>query len=179
MDWLSQIFERIFSFIPRFWYVMPDESGVRITLGSRVTTTPPGWYGYWPLIQECEKIKVKTQIKDLRAQSVWTKDHVELTVSGAIRYRVRDARLAILNCYDYDNNVQAVGLGIIEKYIFRMDESEIDTNKLAEEILAGVKQESRGWGLDIEQVFITDIGRTQNLRLLTNGPLIVTAAEGG
>lgn len=169
---ISDLFSTVLRLVPRIFLVNPDEAGVRVTLGTRITEMKPGWYIHWPLIQDCEAIKTRTQIKDLRAQSVWTADRQEMTVSGAIRYRVKDARKAILEVFDYDANVQALALGIIQRYVGHCNLDSLDRGDLEKEIIKGLREESQGWGLRIEFVYITDIGRTQNFRVLLNEPII-------
>ena len=76
-----------------------------------------------------------------------------------------------LEVYDYDQNVQAVALGIIQQYIRDHELQNLDTQRIEQEVLKGVREASAGWGLYIEKVYITDIGRTQNVRLLMNEPI--------
>jgi len=176
MTWLTNLIDRLLSIFPRLVIIAPDETGVRYTpkiaKGIRVTSLIPGYWIYWPLIQNIETIRCKTQVKDLRPQSVWTVDRVEMTVSGAIRYRVRSAQKALLEVYDYDQNIQAVALGIIQQYIREHELANLNTCQLEEEVLKGVRKASEGWGLYVEKVYITDIGRTQNVRLLLNEPIL-------
>ena len=169
---LSDLLSFIFRLVPRIFLVNPDEAGVRITLGTRITEMPLGWYIYWPVIQTCEAIKIKTQIKDLRAQSVQTADYKDMIVSGAIRYRVSNARRAILEVLDYDDNIQALALVIIKRFVGQQGADKLIEQELEKEIMKGLREESRGWGLWIEAVYITDVGSTQNLRLLLNEPLL-------
>jgi len=173
MEWLTQFFDKVFSVIPRLWMVDPDESGVRITLGTRVKSLMPGWYIYWPLVQTCEKIKVKTQPVDLRPQSIWTIDGHEVMVSGWIKYRVEAAQKAILEVFNYDANIQTLALGIIFDFVSKknLDDLKQNMGPLKEEILRGVREASRGWGLKIETVGLTDIGVVKNIRLLMNEPM--------
>ena len=93
-------------------------------------------------------------------------------VSGAIRYRVRSAQKALLEVYDYDQNVQTVALGIIQQYVRGHELENLDTQQLEDEMLKGVRKASEGWGLYIEKVYITDIGRTQNIRILLNESIL-------
>ena len=167
-NWLNNLIERILSLFPKVQLVSPDESGVRITLGKHVSDAPPGWYILWPVIQEYSGLKVKPQIKDLRAQSVWSVDHRELTISGAVKYYVTNARKALLEVFDYDANIQALALGIIQRHCAAHEEMKIETSALEKDVLEALRKESQGWGLKIEKVYITDIGRTRNIRLLTN-----------
>ena len=172
MEWLTNLIDRLLSIFPRLVIIAPDETGVRYTpgfiKGVRIMSLIPGWWLYWPLIQNIETIQCKTQVKDLRPQSVWTADRIEMTVSGAIRYRVRSAQKALLEVYDYDQNIQAVALGIIQQYIREHKLENLNTQQLEGEVLEGVRKASEGWGLRVERVYITDIGRTQNFRLLLN-----------
>ena len=176
MEWLTRLIDRLLSIFPRLVIVAPDETGVRYTPkfagGVCITSLTPGWYLFWPLIQNIETIRCKTQVKDLRPQSVWTLDRVEMTVSGAIRYRVRSAQKALLEVFDYDQNIQAVALGIIQQYIREHELQDLNTQRIEQEVLKGVREASAGWGLYIEKVYITDIGRTWNIRLLTNEPIL-------
>ncbi len=176
MEWLTRLIDRLLSIFPRLVIVAPDEIGVRYTpgfvKGVHITSLVPGWWLYWPLIQNIETIRCKTQVKDLRPQSVWTSDRVEMTVSGAIRYRVHSARKALLEVYDYDQNIQAVALGIIQQYIREHALECLDTRQIEEEVLKGVRKASEGWGLRVERVYITDIGRTTNIRLLMNESIL-------
>ncbi len=167
---LGDLLSYFLKVVPRLWIVEPDEGGVRTTLGTRIKPTPPGWYIYWPLIQVCEGIKTKVQVKDVRIQSVWTKDGVEIAMSVGIRYSVANARLAILNCFDYDANIQVIALGLMTSAVSNLKLEELmdpETRRvLCESVFMGVKEKSRGWGLKIEEIVITDIGKTRNFRLL-------------
>ena len=106
------------------------------------------------------------QVVDLRPQSVSTHDKKSLCCGGAVKYRVKDAAAAILKVQDYDATLQALCLGIIQRYFAKKDDD--DYSDLEDYVLKGVKEAARGWGLDILVVYITDIGVAQNIRLLTD-----------
>jgi len=176
MSWLVELFNKVFSIVPRILIIAPDELGMRYTPerrnGIKISELKPGWYIWLPLIQNIETIRCKTQIVDLRSQSVWTSDRQDMTISGAIRYRVRSAQKALCEVYNYDQNVQAVALGIIQQYVREHELENLNTQQIEAEVLKGVREASAGWGLFIEKVYITDIGRTQNVRLLVNEPIL-------
>lgn len=164
MNWLTQLLDRLLCWIPRIQLVSPDESGIRVTLGKRVKSTPPGWYVYWPLIQKIMVITVTPQVVDIRPQSVLTHDGKSLCCGGAIKYRIKDSAAAILKVQDYDKTLQALCLGVISRYFASRDAG--DYGDLENCVLKGVKEAARGWGLDILAVYITDIGISRNIRLL-------------
>jgi len=108
------------------------------------------------------------QAVDLRPQSVHTSDGVDMVISGAILYRISDAKKAILNVLDYDRSLQVLALGVIADFF--MGEHEIDwkinLDSLRNSILTGIREEAAGFGLKIMKIFITDLGCTKNLRVL-------------
>lgn len=172
--WLVTLLDKILCWLPRPIVIAPDESGYRVSPrlrgGMKVKPLGPGCYLWLPLIQKAEKIEIKTQVKDLRAQSAWTEDGQNITVSGAIRYRITNAVNALLEVFDFDNNIQTIGLAAIHEFINQhsLQECREQIHELTKIILDKVREESRGWGLKIEDVYLTDTGDVFNLRVLQN-----------
>ncbi|KKN64898.1 hypothetical protein LCGC14_0487320 [marine sediment metagenome] len=169
MDFLNRIFEILWKFIPRIKIIQPDELAVRVTLGTREKVLYPGWYLFLGIFQEIFYTTVTTQIKDLRSQSVASKGGRDLILSGAIKYKVVDIRKAMLEVQDYDRSLEALCLGVLLAVVSTMTEKELmDTEKLGENILKKTREEAAGWGLKLQKVYITDLGKARNIRLLTN-----------
>lgn len=169
MEWLKVIVNKILSIFPCIWICSPNESGIRITFGKYVSAKEAGIYLWWPLIQKVVYMDVKTQVVDLRNQSVRTKCNNSVVVSGAIQYRITDVRKAILDVQDVDRSLITLALGIVLEYVKQRTLEEcLDIENLKTEILKGIRDAAAGWGLKIEKVFITDLDRTRNIRLLTN-----------
>ena len=174
MDWLKDLLEKLFSICPRITCIQPDEGGVRVTLGKYVKTLAPGWYVYWPCVQDITFLTVTPQIADLRGQSVMSSDK-DFLVSFAVQYKVTDARKFILDVQDADRSLRVLGLGIIAKFAREHDLIDpTSSEKLIEEILKGIRAEAAGWGVKIMQVYQTDIGNVNNVRLVGGIPLGVT-----
>lgn len=169
MEWLNKLIEGVFKWVPRIWLVATDEGGVRITLGKRVVSTPPGWYLYWPLIQEARKISVVTQVVRLPEQSLETVDGVPIVISGAIQYRISDAKKAIMDVEDYDDALIGLAMKIIIKYASgRTLEGCRDLGQLEAEVVAGTREIIGNWGLKIQRVYIIQLSRARVFRLLTD-----------
>ena len=169
MEWLKEIFERLLSIFPRILILAPYESGIRLTFGKHLKVLDPGWYLYWPLIQRVVWMEVQTQVVDLRTQSVRTKDNFDIIISGAIQYSIKDVEKANVNVQDVDKSIETLSLGIILDFVKHKNLDDCQNiDILKSEILKGLKDAAKGWGLKIEKIFITDLGRTRNLRLLGN-----------
>ncbi|KKL17562.1 hypothetical protein LCGC14_2484290, partial [marine sediment metagenome] len=156
--------------IPRLELIQPDEAGVRITLGTREKVLGPGWYLLWPIIQEIFYTTVTPQVVDIRSQSVISKEGINMTVSGAIKYRVSDIRKAMLEIQDYDRSLETLSLGVLLEVVSTLPEEELhDVGHLGDLVLKKIREEASGWGLRLQKVYITDLGQVKNIRLLTNG----------
>ena len=166
MDWLTEILTAVRNIFPRSFTVLPDEGGVCITLGTKVKSLPPGWYWYWPPLQHVEKMSVTPQAVDLRPQSIQTKDSVDMVVSGAILYKISDARKALLEVQDYDRSIQTLALGVIAGFMGEHESGGLQIDELRDVILTKVREEAVGFGLKIMRVYITDLGYAKNLRIL-------------
>jgi len=129
---------------------------------------PGNWYWYVPLFMENAVVPTKTDIKDVRIQSVWTKDGKDVAIGVSIRYYVSNPMNAILDVRDYDESLQNIVLGVVSEYVENHTVEELRNSRgmLVEKLLKAVRGEASGWGLKIQSVKITDIGRTQNFRIL-------------
>ena len=178
MEWLTNLLKNLRDWLPRKYFISPDEGGIRLTLGNRVKTLVPGWYYYWPVIQECRGINVAPQVIDIRPQNSLTVDLKDLVISGGIKYKVSDARKALLEVQDYDKSIQTVALGIICEFMSENSFAHItNLTKLRESILTGVREEAADMGLKIMKVYITDIGRTKNIRVMGGEYPVIVETE--
>ena len=174
MTWLTQLLDKLFCWIPRLYTVNPDESGVRITLGKHVKPISPGWHLNWPPIHDFTTISVATQGLTLAAQSVTTADDVDLVVRGALLYRITNAEKAIFETDDFDKSLEAVAGGVIEKFVSSKTYEQLrDREALRTEIRRGLREEAAGWGIKLMRVYVPDIGRVRNIRVLSDGAGVV------
>ena len=178
MEWLTNLLKNLRDWLPRKYFINPDEGGIRITLGNHVKTLVPGWYYYWPVLQECSGYKVTPQVVDLRPQSALTGDLKDIVISGGIKYRISDIRKALLEVHDYDAGIQTMALGIICEFVGRHQFEDLtDLSELRETILSGIRDEATGMGLKIMKVYITDIGRTKNIRMMGSDRVVIEEPE--
>jgi len=178
MNWLREFISKLFSWLPRLYCINPDEGGIRITLGKYYKLKGPGWYIYWPLIQQMCVIAVMPMVKDLRGQSLLTKDGKNILISGSITYKVLDVSKTILAVQDYEKSLMTVALGIITEFVSSKTKEECkNISGLRDEILRGLREEASGWGLKIMKVAITDLGDTKNIRIIGDRLQVATLKD--
>lgn len=156
----------LIAWIPRIQLINPDEAGIRITCGKRYRAKGPGWYVWWPMLQECKKITITPQIVDLREQSLTTLDGKKQVISGAVEYDIRDAVKAILKVQDYDKNLPTLCLGKITDYVEAHPASECRANLLKAEIRKEIREHVSKWGIRILNIFITDNTSAETHRIM-------------
>jgi regulator of protease activity HflC (stomatin/prohibitin superfamily) len=132
---------------------------------------PGKWYWFIPWFMEHEVCKTPTQPKDIRAQSAWTADGYNVTVGTSVKYYVSDPMKALLDVHDYDESLQNTVLGIVCDYVGKheLETLKSDRAELTDLLVKQVREASKGWGLKIQSVRITDIGDSKNFRLLVSG----------
>ena len=169
MQWLNTLFEKLFALLPMVVLIEPTYGAARIT-GKRYKIIGPGLYIIWPLIQRIIRMEVITQVVDLSAQTVRTKDGCELVVSGSIRYRIVDVEKAIFAIQDLDKALSTLALGVILEYIQKctLDEC-LQVESVKKELRKGLAEAASGWGVKVEQVYLTDCGKVRSLRLFGDG----------
>lgn len=178
MEWFRDLINRLLSIFPRILLLGPYEAGVRVT-GKRARKVGAGCWIYWPIVQKIIYMEVQTQVVDLRAQSIRTQDDESTVVSGAIQYSIKDVYKAIINVQDVDKSLETLALGIIFDFVHsrKLDDCR-NIETLKAEILRGIKDAAAGWGLKIEKVYITDLDKTRNIRLLFNKGALGTINNG-
>lgn len=176
MEWLQQIFDKLLSLIPGLVMIEPTEMAARITGGSRYRILPPGWYVVWPLIQKVLAMDVVTQVVDLPPQTIRIQDGYEIVVSGCIRYRIENVEKALFAVVDVDKALSTLALGVILEYLQAQSLKDCtDIGAVRKELGHGLAKAARGWGVKIEHVYITDIGRVRSLRLFGDGSRFTNA----
>lgn len=174
--WIISLLEYITGFIPRPLLIGPDEGGYRQVPkpwgGCWLhEVRPNNWYWFVPWFSEIVTCKTRTQPKDVRAQSVWTKDGHNLAASVSVQYYISDPMKALLEVYDYDQSLQTIVLSVVCEFIETRTMQELKEQMvgLKEELTRATRDATKGWGLKIQKVGITDIGETQNFRHLISG----------
>ena len=174
--WIISLLEYITGFIPRPVIIGPDEGGYRQVPKPwgkcwLHAVIPNRWYWHIPWFTQIATCKTPTQPKDVRAQSVWTKDGHNLAVSVSVQYYISDPMKALIEVYDYDQSLQTIVLSVVCEFIKNLELEDLkkQIGALKEELTRATREATKGWGLKIQRVGITDIGDSRNIRLLLSG----------
>jgi len=179
VETIETVFEWLTWILPRPLTVMPNERGVLVRKGKIVREAGPGWVWIWPPIDELVSLVVVAQIRDIRAQSVTTSDDKCLAISGAVSYKICNATKAAFRVNNFDDSLETLCLGILAHYVNQRKYA--DCRKVAgivEEIKLGIREKATDkWGVQILDVWITDIAIHKVIRVLGDGGVVPMEEE--
>ena len=169
MQWLERLFDKLLSLWPMVVIIEPTERAAKVFCGKKYKIVGPGIYLIWPIIHRVIRMDVITQVVDLVAQTVVSKDDHELVVSGSIRYHIVDVEKALFAVQDLDKALSTLALGVILEHMKRCTLQECsDIDAIKKELRKGLAEAASGWGVKVEQVSLTDLGRVRSLRLFSD-----------
>lgn len=173
------MFDKLFDFLLNFLYdilpvffVKQYDNGVMLRMGKFRKVVTPGPVFKIPFIDKIETQTIVTTTLSVPTQSVMTKDKKHLVVKSVVKFKIADVQLFMMNVYDAqdaiaDTTQSIVKALIADKVLDECSDNEFD-NTLTKKLRNAVKQ----WGIDIQQVTLTDIGQIKSLRLFNEGSLL-------
>ena len=167
-DRLIDLLTGWFDHLIPFFLVRDYEEAVVLRFGKFHRVAKPGFHWRIPFIDEPMEQHVVITTLSLSPQSLYTKDKQNIVVKGVIKYRISDIKTFILEVYDAQDAISDMTQSIIKNIIMdkTMDECidpEID-NTLAKK----ARVEARKWGVDIQQVTLTDLAPIRSYRLIND-----------
>jgi len=135
------------------------QRGVKFSFGKFSGVMEPGWRIVWPVIQNCQKIDIRTKAVDVPDQEAITKDNVSTHISAVIYYKVTDASKAVLEVEDFFFAVHQLAQTTMRNVVgeVELDELLAHRDKVADRIRDIVRETSTNWGLEILSVELKDI----------------------
>jgi regulator of protease activity HflC (stomatin/prohibitin superfamily) len=178
MSVLNTLLEKILNLFPQLITVSPEEAGVRITLGKRISDCGPGWYIIWPVIQELIVLVTTPSVTEVARVDARTKDGTSVTVGIALLYRVSNARSAILNVDKFEDMLNAIGPDAARKCIEASTDEELSSiENVRKTILDEARASCRGWGLKIDRVMIPSFTSCKTIRIIGDEKLVPEESE--
>jgi len=175
LAWISEIFQWIGQFIPR-WEIVPTTHGaVKFVWGKKVIPLGPGWHVFWPLSTKFESYPTVRQTTNLRAQTLVTKDNKTIIASGLVVYRIYDIEAILARTYEPDETIEEIALGAINHVISgktwdALKEEHAD-GRLDKEMRKRVRALLRTYGVHVLKASLTDLAPCKVLKLVTDSPL--------
>jgi regulator of protease activity HflC (stomatin/prohibitin superfamily) len=169
------MFDKLIEIITHWWLQLTPviiirdyEEAVLLRFGKFEKLLKPGIHFKIPLFDEVIEQHVVVTTLSLDAQSLYTKDKQNIVVKGLIKYKIADVKTFLLEVYDAQDALSDMSQSIIKNVIMSMTLEECTDIELDNTLTKKVRVESRKWGVEVQQVTLTDIAPIRSIRLIND-----------
>lgn len=144
------------------------EEGVLLRFGKFKKVLHPGVHLKIPFGDEVIRQHVVVTTLSLPAQSLYTGDKQNFVVKGVVKYRISDVKTFLLEVYDAQDALSDMTLGIIKNIIISLPAEKCIDPELDNILTKKVRAEAKKWGVEIQQVTLTDVAPIRSYRLIND-----------
>jgi len=172
------MFDRLIELLTTWWsYLMPAviipdyEQAVLLRNGKFKKLLQPGFHMKLPIFDEVINHHVVVTTLSLSAQSLYTKDRQNIVVKGVIKYKIADVKVFLLEVFDAQDALADMTQSIIKNIIISLSLDQCVDPEIDSILTKKVRVEARKWGVDIQQVTLTDIAPIRSFRIINDSIL--------
>lgn len=135
------------------------ERGVIFTLGRLQKVSGPGIIIVIPIIQQMERVDLRTTVMDVPTQDLITKDNVSVKVNAVIYFRVLQPDRSIVNVENYIDATGQLAQTTLRSVLgqHELDELLSSRDKLNADIQSILDEQTDNWGIKVSNVEIKHV----------------------
>jgi regulator of protease activity HflC (stomatin/prohibitin superfamily) len=156
------------SLLAPFVIVNPYEEGVLNRVGKFKKVISPGIHFKIPILDEVITQYTVTTTLSLPAQSLYTIDKQNIVVKGVVKYKISDVKIFLLEVYDAQDAISDMTQSIIKNIIMSKTVEECIDPEIDNILTKKARVEVRKWGVEINQVTLTDLAPIRSFRLIND-----------
>ena len=167
--------DKLVDFLVRFsrdvlpFVIIEEWNGaVQLRFGIFYKILKPGIHFKIPFFDEVIDQHVVVTTLSLDAQSLYTKDKQNIVVKGLVKYKISDVKIFLLEVYDAQDALSDMSQSIIKNIIMSMTLEECTDSELDNILTKKVRVEARKWGVEVQQVTLTDLAPIRSYRLIND-----------
>src|SRR3989338_7303528 len=158
--WIIYVLIFMVIILPLFLKITREyERVVVFTLGRFSSVKGPGLVFIIPLVQQIERVELRTVVMDVPSQDVISRDNVSVKVNAVVYFRVIDPERAIIQVENFHaatsqlaQTTLRAGLGKHE-----LDEMLAERDKLNKDIQTILDKQTDAWGIKVSNVEIKHV----------------------
>jgi regulator of protease activity HflC (stomatin/prohibitin superfamily) len=160
MNWIDQLLPVVI--IPSY------EEGVQLRFGKFKKVLHPGIHFKLPFGDEILHQHVVVTTLSLPAQSLYTLDKQNFVVKGVVKYKIADVKTFLLEVYDAKDALSDMTMSIIKNIVISIPAEKCIDPELDNLLTKKARVEAKKWGVDIQQVTLTDVAPIRSYRLIND-----------
>ncbi len=135
------------------------ERGVVFMLGRFYRVKGPGLVIIIPVLQQMERVDLRTLVLDVPSQDLITRDNVTVKVNAVLYFRVVDSQHAIINVENFMEATGQLAQTTLRSVLGQHDLDELlsERDKLNDDIQQILDQHTDAWGIKVSNVEIKHV----------------------
>lgn len=169
------MFDKLVELLTNWWIeikpiviIRDYEEAVLLRFGIFKAVLKPGIHPKIPFFDEVIDQHVVVTTLSLDAQSLYTRDKQNIVVKAVIKYKISDVKTFLLEVYDAQDALSDMSQSIIKNVIMSMTMEECTDMELDNTLTKKVRVEARKWGVEVQQVTLTDLAPIRSYRLIND-----------
>lgn len=179
-QWLNDLLSALLRFIPRVRIVPATMGGVAFVRGKARLISSGRLYPYWPFWTELLIVPVVRQTLNLPNQVLVPRGSEKaLVLSGVVVYEIADPVRALSQVHDLDDAIRDMALVAIREVVSQAHVGKLyfSPKSVNKALLHAVRARMRGWGVNVQQVFLSDAAPCTVIRTVGEGNITVLPEE--
>ncbi|MGI9479361.1 MAG: slipin family protein [Hyphomicrobiaceae bacterium] len=135
------------------------ERGVIFTLGRFSGVKGPGLILVIPIVQQIERIDLRTRVFDVPPQDVISRDNVSVKVNAVVYYRVIDPEKAVIQVEDFNQATSELAQTTLRSVVgqHELDQMLAEREQLNSDVQQILDQQTDAWGIKVSNVELKHI----------------------
>ena len=139
---------------------------IKFRFGRYVKTLNPGFRWIIPIVETIQIVDIRVITINVVSQEVMTADNVPCSIDGVVFFKIKDPEKAVLEVEEYIFAITQLAQAALRDVCGKV---ELDTilskrEEMGKNIKGIVEQETKEWGVEINDVKIKDIQLPENMR---------------
>jgi regulator of protease activity HflC (stomatin/prohibitin superfamily) len=139
---------------------------LKFRFGKYIKILRPGFRWIIPIIETIQVVDIRVITINIVSQEVMTADNVPCSIDGVVFFRINDPEKAVLEVEQYKFAITQLAQAALRDVCGKV---ELDTilsrrEEMGKNIKTIVEQETKEWGIEINDVKIKDIQLPENMR---------------
>jgi len=135
------------------------ERGVIFTLGRYQDVKGPGLFFVIPLVQQMERVDLRTRVFDVPPQDVISRDNVSVQVNAVVYFRVIDPEKAIIQVEDFNLATSQLAQTTLRSVVgqHELDQMLAERERLNDDVQRILDAQTDAWGIKVSNVELKHI----------------------
>lgn len=159
VSWLVPVLAVIFVLASAIRILREYERGVIFTLGRFQGVKGPGLILVIPIIQQMERVDLRTRVFDVPPQDVISRDNVSVRVNAVVYFRVIDPEKSVIQVENFNEATSELAQTTLRSVVgqHELDQMLAERDQLNNDVQRILDQQTDAWGIKVLNVELKHI----------------------